>query len=173
MQLAQPSGDPYLDVFQNVFHHETFRGKQREVVTYLTSNNDILTVIPTGGEKSVCYWTAGLLSSGVTVVIRPLIALMNDQVSKLQNCGISVCYINFSMLSEQRDAVIHELTQEDTKFKFFYLTPKLALSLPVILCFEKMTKHGSLARFIIDEAHCVDTWGQNFRPSYGELYKLK
>ena len=68
--------------FRMAFHHKTFRGKQREVVTYLTSNNDILAVIPTGGGKSICYWTAGLVSSGVTVVITPLIALMNDQVSK-------------------------------------------------------------------------------------------
>ena len=143
------------------------------MVTYLTSNNDILAIIPTDGGKSVCYWTAGLVSSGVTVVITPLIALMNDQVSKLQNCGIRVCFINFSMLPEQRDSIFHELTQDDTQFKFFYLTPEVALSQTATSCFEKITRHGSLARFIIDEAHCVDTWGHNFRPSYGELYKLK
>jgi superfamily II DNA helicase RecQ len=77
------------------------------------------------------------------------------------------------MLPEERDAIFHELTKDETQFKFFYLTPEVALSSQATSCFETMSKCGNLSRFIIDKAHCVDTWGQKFRPSYGKLFKLK
>ena len=84
---TQPTGDAYLDLFQNVFHHENFRGVQRKVVSEIAANKDILPVMPTGGGKSLCYWIPGLVASGLTVVITPIMALMNDQCSKLRNYG--------------------------------------------------------------------------------------
>ena len=77
-----------------------------------------------------------------------------------------------SLLPEERDAVFHELTKSTSKVKFFYLTPEYALSPQATACFHAMAEN-TLARFVIDQAHCVDTWGQNFRPSYGELDQLK
>jgi ATP-dependent DNA helicase RecQ len=91
MESAQSSGDQYLDILRNVFKHENFRSNQREIVDCLTSGKDTLAIIPTGGRKSVCYWISGLATTGVTIVITPLVALMNDQISKLRKFGICVC----------------------------------------------------------------------------------
>ena len=172
-ELPQPSDDPYLDILQNVFHHQHFRDIQRDAIHCIVTDKESLVVIPTGGGKSLCYWIAGLATSGVTVVITPLMALQSDQVNKLKNYGINVCSVNSSMTTEERDIVFHSLTNPETSFKFFYLTPKYTLSPPALKCFETMVENKSLVRFVVDEAHCVDIWGQNFRPSYGELGNLK
>ena len=172
-ELPQPSDDPYLDILQNVFHHQHFRDIQRDAIHCIVTDKDSLVVIPTGGGKSLCYWIAGLATSGVTVVITPLMALQSDQVNKLKNYGINVCSVNSSMTTEEREIVFHSLTNPETSFKFFYLTPEYALSPPALKCFETMVENKSLVRFVVDEAHCVDIWGQNFRPSYGELGNLK
>ena len=172
-QCPQLSGDPFLDILKTVFQHQSFRGMQREVVESIATNRDTLTIMPTGGGKSVCYWIHGLVTAGVTVVITPLVALLNDQGSKLRNCGINVCCVNSNMTPEERDIVFHELTKEETEFKFFYLTPEFALSPPATSCFQAMVNNKTLLHFVIDEAHCVDTWGQIFRPSYCQLSKLK
>ena len=91
------SGDVFLDILQNVFGHENFRGIQRDIVEVISANKDVLVVIPTGGGKSLCYWVPGLTVHGVSVVITPLVALMNDQVSKLKKFGINVCYFQYGI----------------------------------------------------------------------------
>ena len=118
-QCPQLSGDSFFDILKIVFQHQSFRGMQREVVESIATNKDTLKIMLTGGGKSVCYWIPGLVTPGVTVVITPLVALLNDQVSKLRNCGINVCCVNSNMTPEERDIVFHELTKEETKFKFF------------------------------------------------------
>lgn len=170
--LPNPTGDTYIDLLQNVFHLESFRGIQRKVISEIADNKDILEVIPTGGGKSVCYWIPGLVTNGVTVVITPLMAVMNDQCSKLRSYGINVCCINPTMTQEERDIIFHEVTNKETSYKFFYLTPEFALSEPAMVCFKAMADNGTLLQFVIDEVHCVDTWGETFRPSYAQLIKL-
>ncbi|XP_028418503.1 uncharacterized protein LOC114543889 [Dendronephthya gigantea] len=169
----QQSSDTHFDILQNVFGHENFRGIQRDVVKVISGNKDALVVIPTGGGKSICYWVPGLAVNGVSVIITPLMALMNDRISKLKRIGISVCYVNSSMAPYLREVVFHELTCKSTHYKFFYLTPEYALSPPAIATFKTMAENGTLLRFVIDEAHCADIWGQNFRRSYGQLLTLK
>ena len=94
-----------MDILQNVFYHEKFKEMQRQVINQLTSNKDTLTIMPTGGGKSICYWVPGLASMGVTVVITPLVALLNDQVAKLKNYGINVCYVNSSICYHKSETV--------------------------------------------------------------------
>ena len=84
-EFHQLSEDPLLDILQKVFHHESFRGMQRKVVDQILENKDTVTIMPTGAGKSMCYWIPGLATMGVTVVITPLVALLNDQVAKLRN----------------------------------------------------------------------------------------
>ena len=172
-EFHQLSEDPLLDILQKVFHHESFRGMRRKVVDQILENRDTVTIMLTGAGKSMCYWIPGLATMGVTVVITPLVALLNDQVSKLRNYVVSVCYITSSMLPEERDMIFQELTKEAPCFKLFDLTPESALSSQVTACFQQMAANKSLSRFVIDEAHYIDTWGQTFRPSYGCLSKLK
>ena len=138
----------------------------------MLTNKDTLSVIPTGGGKSLCYWIPGIINAGVTVVITPLIALMNDQVGKLKSYGIPVCHVTSTMLPEERESVFHELTNLIPKYKFFYVTPDFVLSAQALSCFQLMIENQSLERFVVDEAHCVDTWGNSFRPAYQKLIKL-
>jgi ATP-dependent DNA helicase RecQ len=107
--------DPVLCVLQKVFNHQTFRDNQKDVIETLLQDKDVLAVIPTGGGKSLCYWIPGIISKGVTVVVTPLIALLNDQVSKLKNYNIPVCCITSSMSPKEREHVFHELSKVDTK----------------------------------------------------------
>jgi RecQ family ATP-dependent DNA helicase len=165
--------DPVLCVLQKVFNHQTFRDNQKDVIETLLQDKDVLAVIPTGGGKSLCYWIPGIISKGVTVVVTPLIALLNDQVSKLKNHNIPVCCITSSMSPKEREHVFHELSKVDTKYKFLYGTPEFVLSKQAKQCFEIMVKNNTLRRFIIDEAHCIDTWGNSFRPAYSNLSELK
>ena len=91
--LSQLSADPLLDILHNVFNVENFRGMQRQVVESIMGNKDILAVIPTGGRKSLCYWVPGIATPGVTVVITPLLALLNVKLGKLRQYGTDVSYI--------------------------------------------------------------------------------
>lgn len=171
--VSTPSDNPAQDILQKVFHYSTFRGNQQEVVQSILQNKDVLTIISTGGGKTLCYWIPGIINDGVTVVITPLVALLNDQVRKLKSYEIPVCYVTSSLLPEEKDSVFNELTKKEPKYKFFYATPEFALSEQALSCFKAMTGNQTLNRFVIDEAHCVDTWGSNFRPSYGRLGELK
>lgn len=171
--VTDASEDPFLSVLQNVFGHENFQNNQRGIIEASMQNKDLLTVMPTGSGKSLCYWIPGILSKGVTVVITPLIALLNDQVTKLINLNIPVCFVTSSMHPNERELVFHELTKVDTKYKFFYATPEFVLSHQAKVCFEAMVENDTLRRFVVDEAHCVDTWGNSFRPAYNNLSELK
>ena len=168
-----PLKDPALSVMQKVFNHQTFRDNQKDVIESLLQDKDVLAVIPTGGGKSLCYWVSGIISKGVTVVVTPLIALLNDQVFKLKNHNIPVCSVTSTMSPKEREHIFHELTKPDTKYKFLYGTPEFVLSQQEKQCFEIMIKNNTLSRFVIDEAHCVDTWGNSFRPAYSNLSELK
>ena len=128
IEKARLFEDPSLNVLQKVFGHNQFKDNQRDVINSLLQNKDTVTIIPTGGGKSICYWVVGIVSEGVTVVITPLIALLNDQVSKLRKCRIPVCYVNSTLQSHERDGIFHELTKQNPKYKFFYITPEFAIS---------------------------------------------
>ena len=171
--IVKTSEDRALEILQKVFNHDQFKGTQREVVKSLLEDKDTLAIIPTGGGKSMCFWIPGIVNEGVTVVITPLLALLNDQVSKLRTYGIPVCYVTSSLQPQERDSVFYQLTKPDPKYKFFYITPEFALSPQASSCFKAMTENNTLNRFVIDKAHCVDTWGNSFRPAYGQLIKLK
>lgn len=98
-----------------------------------------------------------------------MLALLSDQVNKLRAKGTNACYIRSTMPDAEKEAVLHELTQKHNCYKLFYLTTEAATSERMKTHFKEMAKIGALGRFIVDEAHCIDTWGSTFRPAYPEL----
>ena len=123
--VSKPRDNPAQDVLEKVFHYNTFRGNQQEVVRSILQNKDEHTIIPTGGGKTLCYWIPGIINDGATVVITPLVALLNDQVRKLKSYGIPVCYVTASLSPEERDSVFNELTNKEPNYKFFMPHPSL------------------------------------------------
>lgn len=145
----------------------------RGIIEALLENEDLLALMPTGSGKSLCNWIPGIVSKYITVVITHLVALLNDQVTKLINLNIPVCFVTSSMHPNERELVFHQLTKVDTKYKFFYAMPEIVLSHQANVCFEAMVENDTPRRFVVDEAHCTDTWGNSFRPAYNNLSELK
>jgi ATP-dependent DNA helicase RecQ len=147
------------------FGFEHFRVNQEEVINAILDNKDTLAIMPTGGGKSICFQLPALLFPGITIVISPLIALMKDQVDSLKANGIAACYINSSQSEKEQQEHIQNIY--DSKIKLLYIAPE---SLSYI---ENVFLRVSVSLIAIDEAHCISSWGHDFRPAYTNLGFLK
>lgn len=140
---------------------------QREIISSVLSGRDVLAVMPTGGGKSLCYQMPAVLRPGITIVISPLIALMNDQVSALRLLGIDAGCIHSGVSIEERKRIFHDMK---TKEKFLlYLSPE-RVQKPG---FAEWLRQQKINLFAIDEAHCVSQWGHDFRTEYSQLSLLR
>jgi len=148
---------------QKYFGYDTFRPGQLEVIKHVVSGNDGLVIMPTGGGKSLCYQIPGIIMEGLTLVISPLIALMQDQVSALVANGVSVAAYN----SHTSESEVKELYRNayDGKLSLLYVSPE-RLNTDVFRSFIKTVK---LAMVAVDESHCVSIWGNDFRPDYVQI----
>ncbi|WP_419147060.1 DNA helicase RecQ [Pseudoalteromonas 'SMAR'] len=164
--LDAPTKDPKT-VLKDVFGYSTFRDGQLEIIQSSLAGQDTLVLLPTGGGKSLCYQVPALLFEGVTVVISPLISLMQDQVAQLKAQGVAAEYINNSVAWEQQRATYEGLQQGTVKL--LYVAPEKALQRDFI---ERLSS-CNVALFAIDEAHCVSHWGHDFRPHYFRLKELR
>ncbi len=154
-------------ILERLFGYRSFRGAQESVIAHTLAGKDSLVIMPTGGGKSLCYQIPALLFSGLTVVVSPLLALMRDQVTALQANGIAAAYLNSMLNQEESRSLLDEL--ERGEIKLLYLSPERLLN----GYFLSWLEDHPPALFAIDEAHCISTWGHDFRPEYNKLTVLK
>ncbi|WP_373542811.1 DNA helicase RecQ [Chamaesiphon sp.] len=156
---------------KHYFGYEEFRPGQRDIITTAIANRDLLVVMPTGGGKSLCFQLPALLKQGVTIVVSPLIALMQDQVQQLADNGIAATFLNSSITTEERRdraAAIY-----NGEIKLLYLAPERLNQEFISNFLVDLHQEVGIAGFAIDEAHCVSEWGHDFRPDYRKLSQLR
>ncbi|XP_040293777.1 ATP-dependent DNA helicase Q1 [Bufo bufo] len=159
---------------QNSFQLDTFRNLQLETINATMAGKDVFLIMPTGGGKSLCYQLPAVSSKGFTLVICPLVSLMEDQLMVLKRLGVSGTNLNAASGKDHVKWVHGEMIDKNSQLKLLYVTPeKIAKSKLFMSRLEKAYQAGRLARIAIDEVHCCSQWGHDFRPDYKTLGILK
>ena len=154
------------EVLKVLFGYDTFRPGQKDIVDAILDGRDVFAVMPTGAGKSLCYQIPAMMLDGITLVVSPLISLMQDQVNSLNEAGVSAAYINSSL--SDRDFFETVKKTGNGEFKILYVAPERLMTEGFI----ELAKSVNFSMITVDEAHCISQWGQDFRPSYMKIVEF-
>jgi ATP-dependent DNA helicase RecQ len=167
MKLMAVQTAELREALERWFGFPSFRPSQEAIVRDVLAGRDVFALLPTGGGKSLCYQLPAVLTQGLTVVISPLIALMKDQVDALETAGIPATALNSSLEWAELRRRVDGL--ERGEYSLLYVAPE-RLTLPG---FSEDLRRWGVARFVVDEAHCISEWGHDFRPEYRRIAPLR
>ncbi|NOX52655.1 MAG: DNA helicase RecQ [Gammaproteobacteria bacterium] len=154
-------------ILKTVFGYDAFRGQQAEVISAVCDGKDALVLMPTGGGKSLCYQIPSMLRTGVGIIVSPLIALMRDQVRALEELDVQAAYLNSTLSTTEQQSVMNRV--KSGELDLLYIAPERLLQATTL----SQLQLCNVALIAIDEAHCVSSWGHDFRQDYLDLYRLK
>lgn len=156
-----------LSILKTYWGYDSFRPLQESIVNSVCGGNDVLAILPTGAGKSLCYQVPALAMSGFTLVVSPLIALMQDQVNQLQEKNIPVAFLQSGMSTKQIHFILNEARAG--AYKLLYVSPERLLT----ESFLEYAHVFNLNLIAVDEAHCISQWGHDFRPAYLKIHEIR
>ena len=162
-----------LTILRKIYSYSTFREGQKEVIDSITSGKDTIALLPTCGGKSVIYVTSAVFMSGITIVVEPLKALMEEQVVDLRNKHVISFFNNSTMSQQQRTEIIAAILNPKIYYSLVFTSPEVLKEDFMIGMMSELSKQKRLHIVAVDEAHCIDLWGGSFRASYSDMKYIK